>query len=109
MHELAITESMVEAVTARVGDARVTRIALEVGTLTGVMPDALRFCFDVCAAGTTLEGAELEITEPQALARCRGCGAEFRTADVIPLCACGSVDVALSGGDELRIAFVEVA
>jgi hydrogenase nickel incorporation protein HypA/HybF len=39
------------------------RVRLEIGRLSSVMPEAIRFCFDVCARGTALEGAELEIVE----------------------------------------------
>ena len=61
MHELAISESIVEQVRERLPDARVVRVLVEVGALTAVVPDALRFSFDVCAQGTGLEGATLEI------------------------------------------------
>jgi hydrogenase nickel incorporation protein HypA/HybF len=61
MHELAITESMVAAVAERVGAARVARVRLQIGSLAGVVPHALRFCFDICAHGTVLEGAEMRI------------------------------------------------
>lgn len=107
MHELSITQSVVDAVTERMADARVRRIRLEVGRLSGLVPDAVRFCFELVAAGTTCEGATLEIDEPTGRAACRTCGAEFETGDVLPLCACGSADVAVEGGQELRIREVE--
>ena len=53
MHELSITQSVVDAVTRRMGDARVRRVRLEVGRLSGRVPDAVQFCFEVLAAGTT--------------------------------------------------------
>ncbi len=61
------------------------------------------------AAGTTCEGALVEIDEPCAHARCRTCGSAFETDDMLPLCACGSVDIAVEGGRELRIREVEVS
>ena len=60
-------------------------------------------------AGTTLEGAVLEIDEPGGRVACRRCAAEFETDDVIALCPCGSADVDLLRGRELRIRSVEVA
>ena len=77
MHELAISQSVVDAVLARTGDARVTVVRLDVGRLSGVVPDALRFCFDLVADGTPLAGAELRIAEPPGRARCATCGADF--------------------------------
>jgi hydrogenase nickel incorporation protein HypA/HybF len=109
MHELAITESIVTGVCERVGDCRVTKVMLEVGRFSGAAPDAIRFCFDVSAKGTPLEGAALEIFEPRACARCRGCGRDFEPRDSLALCDCGSADVELIAGLELKIRSVEVA
>jgi len=108
MHELSITQSVVDAVTERMCDARVRRIRLEVGKLSGLVPDSVRFCFELVTAGTTCEGAALEIDEPAGHAACRTCGAAFETAEVLPLCGCGSADVEVRGGQELRIREVEV-
>ena len=108
VHELSITQSVVTAVTQRLRDAQVRRIRLEVGQLSGLVPDAVRFCFEMVATGTTCEGAALEIDEPPGLARCRTCGADFETGEVLPLCECGSADVEVRGGRELRIREVEV-
>jgi hydrogenase nickel incorporation protein HypA/HybF len=63
MHELSITRSVVEAVSERAEGLRVTRVRLQVGKRTAVMPDALRFCFELCAEGTPVAGAKLEIDE----------------------------------------------
>ena len=63
MHELSITRNVVAIVSERAEGQRVTRVRLEIGRLTAVMPDSIRFCFDICAQGTPLEGAELEIVE----------------------------------------------
>lgn len=109
MHELALTETVVQMVRERLGDERVVRVRLEVGRRMAVVPDALRFCFDVCSRGTSLDGARLEIDEVAARGRCRACGDEGELPDALPLCACGSADVEVAGGDELRIKEVEVA
>jgi hydrogenase nickel incorporation protein HypA/HybF len=103
MHEMAITQSIVDTIGERLGAAPVHRVRLEIGKLSGVVPDAVRFAFELVTAGTTLDGAVLEIDEPVGDARCRTCGAEFATAEVLPLCACGSADVAVLGGQQLRI------
>ncbi len=61
MHELAITESLVDCVCESVQDARVVRVVVEIGALSGVFPDAVLGCFELCARETALEGATLEI------------------------------------------------
>ena len=109
MHELAIAESVVDTVTQRLPDATVTCVHLEIGALSGVVADSIRFCFDLATEGTGLEGATLEITEPPARCLCRSCGTEFRPDPPIVLCPCGSADVAVLGGEELKSLSVQVA
>lgn len=109
MHELAITQSMVETVAERTAGARVTLVRLEIGKLSGVVPDSVAFCFDLVADGTPLQGARLEILEPAGRARCRTCTTEFALDQLVLLCACGSADVEVLAGKELAIRSVEVA
>lgn len=63
MHELAITEGIVATVTEKLPDKKITLVRLEIGALSGIVADSVRFCFDLVAEGTPLEGAELEIIE----------------------------------------------
>ena len=109
MHELAITEGVVAAVAERVPGSKVTSVRLEIGALSGVVADSVMFCFDLVTEGTSLEGAKLEIVEPAACCQCRTCGSTFAPDWPILLCACGSADVAILSGQDLRILSVEVA
>jgi hydrogenase nickel incorporation protein HypA/HybF len=109
MHELSIANSVVELCAERAMGARVLRVTLEIGRLSAVMPDAIRFCFDVCAKDTALEGATLEIVETPGRARCRDCGADVALADLLGSCACGSNNLELLAGGELKIKEMEVA
>ena len=109
MHELGITEAVVATVTERVPDGRVTAVRLEIGALTGVVADSVRFCFDLVTEGTSLEGAALEIEEPAGRCRCRACGAEFVPDWPIVVCPCGSADAEILAGNDLRILSVRVA
>lgn len=108
MHELAIAESVISAVLERTGDVEVTAVRLEIGALSGVTSDALRFCFELAADGTPLAGAALEISEPAGLAHCDHCGADFAVSDLILLCTCGSANVKVINGEQLKILSVEV-
>ena len=109
MHELSIAQSIVEMVGERAGDARVHRLTLVIGQLSGVMPEALRFCFDVCTEGTVLEGAALEIIEPSGRGRCPDCGREQEMQSFFEVCACGAAGLDCIAGDELRIKQMEMA
>ena len=55
MHELAITEGVVAAVTEKLPDTKITCVRLEIGALSGVVADSVRFCFDLVTEGTNLE------------------------------------------------------
>jgi hydrogenase nickel incorporation protein HypA/HybF len=109
MHELAITESVVAQISDRVGDAKVIRVVLQIGKLSGVVCDSVRFCFDICADGTPLQGARLEIDETPGSARCRNCAATFEVEDLLTLCRCGSANLELLSGQELKIREVEIS
>ncbi len=108
MHELAVTESIVEGVAARVEGARVTRVILEIGKLSGISAESIRFYFDTCARGTPLEGARLEIRDIPGRARCRSCGSETEVPDLLSSCVCGAPRVELISGTQLIVKAVEV-
>jgi hydrogenase nickel incorporation protein HypA/HybF len=108
MHELGLAQEIVEIVSERAGGARVTRVVLEIGKLAVVLPDALRFCFDLCVESTALEGADLVILETPGLARCRACGGDVRLDRPLGQCACGSTDLEWLSGEELKIKEFEV-
>ena len=109
MHELALAMEVVDIVTERARGARVSRVVLEVGVLAAVLPDALRFCFDIATSGTGAAGAELAIVERKALARCRVCGEITEPRDLLALCGCGSGDFEWLSGSELKVAEMEVS
>jgi hydrogenase nickel incorporation protein HypA/HybF len=108
MHELAVAESVVTTIVERLGDAHVVRVRLQIGRLAAVLPDAMRFCFEVCARGTPLEGARLEIEEVAPRGRCRRCGAERDYEDALTRCVCGEIALEIVAGSELRIREVEL-
>ncbi|AUI59222.1 hydrogenase maturation nickel metallochaperone HypA [Amycolatopsis sp. BJA-103] len=110
MHELAITQAAVEEITRRLGETPIRKVTLEIGALSGVVVDSVRFCFEVIVDGTPLRDAVLEVIEPPGRARCRDCAREFTVEDPrIPLCPrCGGANLRVLGGQELRIKSVEV-
>ncbi|HZS40078.1 MAG TPA: hydrogenase maturation nickel metallochaperone HypA [Polyangia bacterium] len=108
MHELGIVADVIERVCESSRGARVTRVVLEIGRLTAVLPDAVRFCFELAAEGTLAEGARLDIIETPGRARCRACGAELALDRPFGRCACGGTDLEWLAGEELRIKEMEV-
>ena len=108
MHELALTFSIVKMAEKAAQGNRVVRLTLVIGKLAGVTTEAIRFCFDEVVRGTSLEGAVLDIIEPEGRARCSGCGAIFSTYDLFTECTCGSSTLALVQGEELMINSIEL-
>jgi len=109
VHELAITEGLVDAVTERLPGQRVTCVRLEIGALSGVVADSVRFCFDLVTEGTDLDGAALEISQSPAVCRCRVCGGDFEPDGPLVMCPCGSAEVTVLTGQDLKITSVQVA
>ena len=109
MHELSIADALVGIAVRHADGRRVTRVEVEVGHLRQVVPSALSFAFELVAAGTVVEGAELALEQIPAAGRCRACGAE-RQLDGFPLLcpACGGADLELTRGEELRVTCLEL-
>jgi len=112
MHEVAIMEEAVRLAldaAKSAGARRVLALRLRVGALSGVVPEALRFAFDVVCHDTPAEGATLEIESSPAVCWCATCQAEFDCADLLNECPrCRSFSGELRRGRELEIAAVEV-
>jgi hydrogenase nickel incorporation protein HypA/HybF len=109
MHEMAITQSVVEAVCEHAAGRRVHSVKLEVGALCAVVPDSMQFCFELATEGTVADGARLDLDVQPGAARCRSCGQGFELRDFILLCPCGSADVEVVAGRDLRILSMEVS
>lgn len=113
MHEVSVMEEAmrmaVQAATAA-GGSRIVKLKLRIGTMSGVVPEAMRFAFDVVCRDTIAEGATLEIDPVQATCWCPGCGREFPQADFINECPmCHNLSGELRRGRELEIAAVEIS
>lgn len=83
MHEMSIAMSLLELAEAEArknGCNRVTRVKVECGELSGIMPDSLRFCFETLVEGTRHKGALLDLVEVPLQLRCPSCGALFESS-----------------------------
>ena len=105
---MALTQDLVSLIAESCAGRRVTRVVLEVGKLAAVVPDAFRFCFELCAEGTPAEGAELEIIELPGRGRCRDCLHENALESAFEACICGSMALDFLSGEELQLREVEV-
>ncbi|MBX0329183.1 hydrogenase maturation nickel metallochaperone HypA [Oscillochloris sp. ZM17-4] len=113
MHELSIAMSLVQMAdeAARKAEAtQVTALYVRVGALSSVVPDALRFSFDLAAAGTLVEGARLEIEELPVRVFCIHCGveSELPSPQVFRCPICQRPTGQLVQGRELELTSLEV-
>jgi hydrogenase nickel incorporation protein HypA/HybF len=108
VHELSIATAIVEACVERAPGERILRIRVEVGQLAAVLPDSLRFCFELCARGTEAEGAVLEIVETPGEAVCEACGETIAITSPFGRCACGG-RLRITAGEALKMKDMEIA
>ncbi|MFO7495856.1 MAG: hydrogenase maturation nickel metallochaperone HypA [Desulfobacterales bacterium] len=113
MHEMGLALQIVEiakaSLPAELAEARVQRVNLKVGKMAAVVPESLRFCFEVITRNTALEGAELFMEEVPVVARCRACDHEWTLSGPVFRCpACDSGNVEMISGRELDIVSIEV-
>lgn len=107
MHEMSLAENVLQIIeeSARSQDFRRVRIVvLEIGRLSAVEPDAMRFCFDAVMRGTLAEGAELQIIETPGAGLCLACGACVAMEEQYGFCpACGSPRLQITAGNQMRV------
>ena len=112
MHELALCESIrgiIETEAARQDFTAVRRVKLEIGALSGVEAEAMRFGFDVAMAGSVAEGAALEIVETPGSAWCMICSKPVAVnARYDPCPDCGSHQLQVTGGTDMKILELEI-
>ncbi|MCP4367751.1 MAG: hydrogenase maturation nickel metallochaperone HypA [Deltaproteobacteria bacterium] len=114
MHEMGVAIQIVEIATDSIPkdmeNARVERVNLKVGKLAAIVPDSLRFCFDIVVKDTPLKGAKLVIEEIDVLARCNDCQTRWTiTGPVFSCNKCKSSSIEILSGRELDIDSIEIA
>jgi hydrogenase nickel incorporation protein HypA/HybF len=112
MHEMSLMATMLEIIeeqARREGFRRVTRVSMEIGRLSGVDAEAMRFAFDVGTRNSVAEGAELVIEETQGLARCPVCAREAPVQVFYEACAaCGQAPQEITAGRAMRLVSLDV-
>ncbi len=112
MHEISLCEGVLQILedhAQRQGFDKVKTVWLEIGGLSGVEVEAMRFGFDAVMRGTLADGAGLEIVEIPGHAWCMQCSTTVRVNQLFDACPeCGSYQLQVTGGDEMKIKEVEV-
>jgi hydrogenase nickel incorporation protein HypA/HybF len=113
MHELAVTEALLDVAlrhAAAAGATRVTEIHVVLGDLASVVDDCVAFYWAEIARGTVCEGARLRFERVPARLRCEDCGTGFGIAgELTPCPACDGVRLRVVAGEECRLESLSVA
>ena len=112
MHEMSLAEGVLQLIedAARTQSfTQVSTVRLEIGQLSGVEPEAMRFCFDAVMRGSVAEGARLEIIELPGVGWCMACAQSVPMKEVFGECPqCGGFQMQVTGGTEMRVKDLEV-
>lgn len=112
MHEMSLCESVLQILEDNArsqGFHRVKTVWLEVGGLSGVEIEAMRFSFGAVTRGTLADSAKLEIIEVQGGAWCMPCAKTVPLKQRFDACPdCGSYQLQVTGGEEMKIKELEV-
>lgn len=114
MHEMSIAQSILELAVEeakKLECSSITLIRVDYGALAGIMPDALKFCFEALVAGTEFEKTALELREIPLELRCPMCGSQFegsQSAMFAPCPHCGELTgFKVEHGTELILSHLE--
>lgn len=112
MHELAVTQSLLEIALRHAeaaGAKRILQLNLRIGEFSSIVDDSVQFYWDIISRGTIAEGARLHFERSAGRMRCVGCGHVFAPNGRDYLCpVCGGGQVLVVEGDEFRLESIEV-
>ncbi len=112
MHELAITEGIMEAAVPeaqRHGAKKILEIRLKIGELSGVLPECIQEYFNIVSRGTIAEGAKLVTERIPIEIRCNSCGYEGEIPKRKIFCPkCDGPEIKILKGREYFVDSLEV-
>lgn len=112
MHELGLVTHVVRTIEDLSKEEQLTEVAsvtLEIGEVSGVIPDYLTDCWNYFRAKSELlKEAELKIQEIPAVTICENCQKTYSTLEYKKICPhCGSESTYLVAGNEFNIKEIE--
>ena len=112
MHELSIVASLFEILEEKAKEQKAKKIVavkLQVGALSGVVPEFLETAFDIYKKETIADTAKLEIEQVPLKIQCHKCHKEMVKDDFVFICSqCGSQDLKTLSGTELLLEKIEM-
>ena len=112
MHELSVTENILDIVTRHAQEAdarRVLSIHLVIGELSSIVDDCIQFYFDFLAQNTPAAGAQLVFERIPVTLRCPLCAHTWQPDTADWTCPnCGKAQAVVAAGRELYVDSIEV-
>ncbi len=112
MHEMSLCEGVLQVLQTEAKTQRFKKVIavwLEIGDLSSVEPQAMLFSFDVVTRNSLADGATLNIINVPGQAWCKLCSKTVTIKQRYDECSdCGSYQLQVTGGDEMKIKQLEV-
>lgn len=112
MHELSVTENLLEIAlrhAQQAGAERIVRLNIVIGELSSIVDESVQFYWDIVSKDTIAEGAELHFERVDGTLRCLTCGHTFPLSQKDFVCPeCREARVVAAGGDDFRLDSIEI-
>lgn len=112
MHELAITENILEIVISHAKKAKAKQIStiyIVIGQFSSVVDDSVQFYWDIISDGTIAQGAKLEFKRIPAILSCNQCGQQFSpTGEDFECPKCKESQITILQGNEFFLEAIDI-
>jgi len=112
MHELAITEQIMDIALRHARDAnarRVTDLHLQIGALSSIIDDSVQFYWDIITQDSLCEGATLHFHKVPAQFHCQDCNQVYTLEQELTACPhCDGIHVKIISGQEFQLTSIDI-
>jgi hydrogenase nickel incorporation protein HypA/HybF len=112
MHELSVVASLFEILEEKAEEQKgkkITLVKLQIGALSGIVPELLRAAFDIYKKDTIAEKAGLEIKLVPLKVRCHDCQKVMVKDDFVFICDhCNSTKIKTLEGTEMILEKMDI-
>jgi hydrogenase nickel incorporation protein HypA/HybF len=109
MHELSLTQNILDTALKNAAGKRIIHVNLLIGEFSDEREEAIQFYWDDLAKGTLAESADLLFRSVDAVMQCLECETVFHPEEEAALCpTCQSHRVKLLSGDDVKLDSIDV-
>ncbi len=109
MHELSVTQNILNIALKNAGTRKVKQVNLLIGQFASIVDDSVQFYWDIISKDTPAEGSRLHFERIPGEMTCQNCGHTFHpTGETFDCPACSSPFVRISKGEEFQVDSIDV-